>query len=122
MWFVLSLLLAIAIAAVLYILVIRPFLKGLPALKDFYAEADTFWQKAWALCWNSLTVLWSYVLLAGGFLVNQLDTIAAFLGDPDFKAQISAVFGADAKLVGGIFMGIAVINFASRMRSIIKGA
>ncbi len=68
-----------------YILVVRPILKAVPAPKAFYTEADTFWQKAKALCWNSLTVAWSYVIAAVGVVLQQLDTIAGVFGDPDLK-------------------------------------
>lgn len=103
-------------------LVIRPTLAGMPQLKAFYAEADTFWAKLWALAWNSATVIWSYVLAVGGFLFNQIDTLATFAGDPQLKEQISNAFGADTKTLGYVMMGIAFITFASRMRSIVRGS
>lgn len=117
MWTFLSILLAIAALLALYVLVIRPFLRSLPALQELYAEADTFWSKAWALCWNSLTVLWAYVLSLVGTLMSQLDSIAALLGDPGLQANISAMLGANTRLIGGVMIAIAVITFLARLRS-----
>lgn len=111
---------AVALGTVGVYLVIRPILEATPQFKEFYAEANTFWQKVFALAYNSGTIVWSYGLGAGGLLVNQGDNIAALLGDPDFKAQLSNLLGADSKTLGIIFMCISVITFAARMRSIVR--
>lgn len=102
-------------------LVIRPMLAAQPQFREFYARANTLWEKAWVFAWNSATVLWSYLLAAFGFLSSQLDHFATLLGDPEFKSQISNVIGADTKTLGYVMMGIAFVTFAARMRSITQG-
>lgn len=113
-WWPLTILLVLA---GLY-LVTRPALKALPQLKAFYAEADTFWQKLAALAWRSATVAWSYVMAAIALVLQSLDSIAAALGDPEFKAQVSDWLGADPRTLGHVMLGIAVVTFVARMRAI----
>lgn len=104
-----------------YVVFLRPWLKALPALKGFYAAADTFWQKAWAVCGNSLTMLWSYVLMAFGGIWSQIDTLAATLGDPNFKQQVTSLLGTDPKAIGYFAMTVSAVTIAARLRSIAKG-
>lgn len=104
-----------------YLIFIRPWLKALPALKGFYEEADTVWQKVWALCGNSITMLWSYILMAMGTIWSQIDTLASTLGDPNFKQQVTSLIGADPKAIGYFAMMVSAVTIASRLRSIAKG-
>ncbi|MGY2849011.1 hypothetical protein ACVIWU_001109 [Bradyrhizobium sp. USDA 4509] len=55
-------------------------LHAIPALKSFYAEANTFWGKVWALTGRSVTVLWGLFLTGIGTVFQWLDPIAAALG------------------------------------------
>lgn len=103
-----------------YLLVLRPLLKAMPALQAFYREARTAWQKAKALAWNSLTVAWSYVLAVVGVVMQQLDGIADIFGDPDLRANLSAVIGTDTKTLGYVLLGISAITLLTRLRSIRK--
>jgi hypothetical protein len=103
-----------------YLLWLRPRLTAYPAFVKFYAEADTFWAKAWAICGKSLTLAWSYLLLAVGGLLNQLDNIAATVGDPNFKAQVADFLHSDPKYLGYFTMLVAFVTLASRLRSIGK--
>jgi hypothetical protein len=104
-----------------YLILLRPVLKAMPALKAFYAKADTFRQKAWALCGNSLTVAWSYSLMIAGGILNQIDPIAATLGDPDFKQQVAEILHSDPKALGYFAMAVSTVTIAARLRSIAKG-
>ncbi len=106
--------------ALVYVLFLRPILKAVPALKGFYADADSFWAKLKALGWNSLTVAWSYVMAVVGVIMQQLDTIAGIFGDPDLKANLSTVIGADTKTLGYVLLGISALTLAARLRSIGK--
>jgi hypothetical protein len=117
MWVILAAL----VGAIGIYLVIRPTLKALPQLKAFYADADTFWQKVWAVCYQSATVVVSYVGGALGLAVSQLDTVAALVGDPGLQAEVSKVFGGNPQMLGGVMIAFSVIVFAARMRSIVKG-
>ena len=103
-----------------YLMFLRPRLAAYPAFKDFYAEADGFWAKVWALCGKSLTIAWSYVLGVAGFLFNQLDTIATTLGDPNFKQQVADLLHSDPKYLGYFMMVVSAFTIASRLRSIGK--
>lgn len=104
-----------------YLMFLRPVLKAMPALKEFYAEADTVWQKIWAVCGKSLTMAWSYFVLVAGAVLNQIDTIAATLGDPNFKQQVMSIIGADPKVLGYFAMVVSAVTIAARLRSIAKG-
>jgi hypothetical protein len=104
-----------------YLILLRPVLKAMPALKTFYEEADGFWAKAWAVCGNSLTMVWSYFVLAAGALLNQVDNIAATLGDPNFKQQVAQLIGTDPKALGYFAMTVSAVTIAARLRSIAKG-
>lgn len=114
-----TILLAIVVLVLAYILVLRPILHAIPALKTFYDEADTFWTKAKALTWNSLTVAWSYLMAAVGTVFQTIDGIGSALGDPGLKDQIAQAIG-DPKTVGKILLGISVVTLLARLRSIPK--
>src|SRR4051812_39012484 len=97
-----------------YLILLRPVLKAMPALTEFYTEADTLWQKAWALCGKSLTVAWSYSLLLAGGILNQIDPIAATLGDPNFKQQVADALHSDPKALGYFAMTVSAVTIAAR--------
>lgn len=103
-----------------YFIFLRPVLKAMPALKGFYAEADGFWAKAWVVCGKSITMAWSYFLMAAGGLLNQVDNIATTLGDPNFKQQVAEVLRADPKMLGYFAMVVSAVTIAARLRSIAK--
>lgn len=105
---------------VAYLMFVRPRLRAYPAFKEFFAAADGFWAKAWALCGNSLTLAWSYFLMIAGGLLNQLDPIAATLGDPNFKQQVAEVLHSDPTALGYFAMVVSGFTIASRLRSIGK--
>ena len=100
---------------VAYVLFLRPVLRALPQMKAFYADADGFWQKAWALCGKSLTLAFSYGVQADV-------TIADMVGDPDLRTQITNTLQANPKALGYVLMMISAITIAARLRSIAKGS
>jgi len=105
-------------AIVTYWLFVRPFLRALPQLKHFYEVADGFWEKAWALCGNSLVIAWMYIVQLVGQLFSWIDPIATFLGDPDFRAQMTEMLGANPKVLGFVLMAISALTIVARLRSI----
>lgn len=107
-------------AAVAYWLFIRPVLRALPQLKEFWRVADGFWEKVWALCGNSLTVALSYVVQAIGWLLQLLDPVADMLGDPDLRYQISEALQANPRMLGYILMAISALTIVARLRSFAK--
>ena len=104
-----------------YCLFLRRELAAFPAFRDFYAEADGFWAKVWAICGKSLTLAWSYLLAIVGALLNQADTIAATLGDPNFKTQVEQVLHSDPKYLGYFAMIVSAFTIAARLKSIARG-
>jgi hypothetical protein len=105
-----------------YCIFLRPILKALPALKEFYAEADGFWAKVKALSWNSLTIAWSYFMLGSGAVLQWIDPISTALGDPDFRVQVTDALQANPKILSYILMGISAVTIASRLRSLGKAS
>src|SRR5882724_3653842 len=97
-----------------YILLLRPALESIPALKKFYAEADGFWGTVWAFCGKSVTIAWSYVLAGLGVAVQAIDPIASALGDPDLRNQITSSLSSDPKILGYFAMGISDITILAR--------
>ncbi|MGY4179826.1 hypothetical protein ACVIHH_005117 [Bradyrhizobium sp. USDA 4518] len=82
-----------------------PVLHAIPALKSFYAEANTFWGKVWALTGRSVTVLWGLFLTGIGTVFQWLDPIAAALGDPDLKAQVMEALEDNPQYLAYVLMG-----------------
>ncbi len=103
-----------------YFMFLRKELSALPAFKQFYAKADGFWAKVWAICGRSLTMAWSYVLMGLGWLLDNLDPIAAKLGDPNFKAQLEKLLHGDPAWIGYFAMVVSAVTIAARLRSIGK--
>jgi hypothetical protein len=112
-----SLALIIPGAIVAYALFVRPILRAMPQLKAFYARADGFWGTMWALCGNSLTIAWMYIVQLVGQVFQWIDPIASMMGDPDFRAQITEALGANPKALGHVLMVISAVTIAARLRS-----
>ena len=72
-----------------------------------------------AVCLQSLTIAWSYVLAIIGGMMSVIDSIGDSLGDPNLKDQISAATG-DARMAGRILLIISVITILARLRSLRK--
>lgn len=102
-----------------YALILRPMLHKIPAFAAFYAEADGFWEKVWALCGNSLTVAWGYLLGGVGAMLGLLQPIANLLGDPGLQGQVTDALKSNPQVLGYVMFGISVITIIARVRSII---
>ena len=77
--------------------------------------------KAKAVCLNSLTIAWGYLLAFAGVLLQGIDSIADALGDPNLRDQIEAATG-DTRTAGRILLGISVVTIVARLRSIGKAS
>ena len=110
--------------ALFYAMILRPLLHKIPQFKQFYTEADGFWEKVWALCGNSLTIMWGYLLAGFGSSLEVLDWAAAAFGDPDMnlKQHIMDTLKDYPNLTAYALMIISGITIASRLRSIIRGS
>lgn len=105
---------------VAYALFLRPVLGAMPALKQFYVEADGFWQKVWALCGKSVTLAFAYFVQAVSWCLQWIDPISSALGDPDLRNQITENLQANPKVLGYVLMAISGITIAARLRSLAK--
>lgn len=103
-----------------YFIFLRPVLHAIPALKEFYTEADGFWAKVWAVCGKSVSVVWGLFLSGAGAAFQLLDPIAAALGEPDLKAQIMEGLKNNPKYLAYALMGISAVTIAARLRSFAK--
>ncbi len=101
-----------------YFIILRPILKGIPALAKFYTEADGFWAKVSALGGHSATLAWSYVVAGVGFLMQWIEPIASALGDPDIKSQVTSTLQTNPQVLAYVMMGISAVTIAARLRSI----
>ncbi len=102
----------------LYALIIRGLLHKVPALKTFYADADTFWAKAWAICGKSVTMAWAHIVGGIGTVLELMDPIASALGDPDLKQQITDTLQMNPQVLGYVLIGISVVTVGARVRTI----
>jgi len=75
------------------------------------------WPKLKALCLHSATIAWSYLLMAVGSALQLIDAAGDALGDPSIKDQVTAAI-SDARTVGRILLGIAIVNIIARARSL----
>jgi hypothetical protein len=103
---------------VAYALFLRPELKK--RFVTFYAEADGFWANVWVLCGKSATMAWAYFIQVFGWCLQMIDPIAAFLGDPDLKQQITDGLRASPQAIGYVMMVISAITLIARIRGIVK--
>jgi hypothetical protein len=106
---------------VTYALVLRPFLRKIPALQTSYAEADGFWAKVWAYCGKSATVTWGYLLGGFGSAIAMLDPLANAVGDPDLRDKVTSLLQSNPQVLGYLTIGISLITIAARLRSITRG-
>lgn len=116
----LSLVLIVPGLVVAYALLLRPVLRKLPAFERFYAQADGFWAKVWALCGNSLTVAWGYVLGGLGSLLALSAPLADYLAGPDFANQVASLH-LTPQVMGYITIAVSVLTLLARLRGIAKG-
>jgi len=103
-----------------YALLLRPLLHRIPVFQKFYAEADTFWSKVWAVCGKSATILWSYVLGGIGSSFALLDKVGPAVGDADLKDKVTQALQSNPKILGYILAGISAVTIAVRVRSLLK--
>ena len=107
-----------------YVLVLRSLLHKLPMLAGFYAEADSFWAKVWALFGRSATVAWGYLITAAATAMQGLSELAQILGDPslDLKAQLIEILKDYPAVVSGIGIAFGLITIVVRLRTIGRSA
>jgi hypothetical protein len=103
-----------------YAFLLRPLLHSIPALAKFYAEADGFWGKVWALCGKSVTMLWGYAVGAIGSVLQLLDPLSTALGDPGLKDQVTSALQANPKALGWFAIAVSIITISARIRSLGK--
>lgn len=72
-----------------------------------------------ALCLNSLTVAWGYLLALIGALLQVVDVAGDVFGDPAIKEQVSAAVG-NPTWSGRVLLAISIVTLVARLRSIRK--
>jgi uncharacterized protein YebE (UPF0316 family) len=77
-------------------------------------------QRLKALCFCSLTMAWSYVLIGCGLVLNNLDAIAAVVTDAQVSASVAGVLGMSPKALGAWTAAIGIITTAARVRGLMK--
>lgn len=117
---VLWLILIVPGLACLYALILRPMLHKIPALAGFYAEADGFWAKVWAICGKSLTLAWGYILGGVGSALALVEPLSTALGDPDLKGQVTTALQSNPQYLGYFTITVSIITIVARLRSIGK--
>lgn len=105
-------------ALVAYVYFLRPELKK--HFGKFYAEADGFWAKVWALCGKSVTMAFAYLVQFVGWCLQIIDPIATFFGDPDLRQQLTDALQANPQVLGTVLMVISALTLVARIRSIVK--
>lgn len=101
-----------------YVIFVRPWLKAIPALKEFYSDADTFWGKVWALFGKSTTVVWSVLVAAAAKAFDYIDPLASLFGAPDFKDQVMTLLKDNPQYLGYFAMIVSGVTIMARLRSI----
>jgi hypothetical protein len=104
--------------ACVYAFFARPLLKKIPALAQFYSEADGFWSKVWAVCGKEVELAFGYLLAGIGSALSLIDPIAATLGDPDLKGQVTGLLQSNPKALGYFAIGVSVVTIAARLHSL----
>lgn len=77
--------------------------------------------KVKALCLNSVTIAWGYLLALLGVLLQVVDAASDVLGDPAIKDEVAAAVG-DPTWSGRALLAISIVTLAARLRSIRKQA
>jgi len=104
----------------LYAMILRPLLRKVCRPRKFYAEADGFWAKVWAICGKSATVAWGYILGGIGSTLALVDQIGAVAGDPslNLKQQVMDILKDHPDWLGYVMIGISLVTIVARLRSI----
>lgn len=105
---------------VAYFLYLRPFLHAKPALQAFYDQADGFWAKVWAICGKSVVLAFAYFIQAVSWALQLIDPLAAALGDPELRQQITTTLSTNPQILGWVAMAISGITIVAKLRSLTK--
>ncbi len=85
-----------------------------------YRDTDataTWYHRFYDAAYKSFTIMWTQVCTVLSTVVLMLDPIAETLGGDDFKDALHAAIG-NPKIVGGIILGLTIITWIARMRSV----
>jgi len=77
------------------------------------------WARVKAFCLHSCTVAVSYVVAAIGIVLQFIDTLGLIVGDDNFKAELREALSTYPQILGWIMIGISVVVFIARLRSIL---
>ena len=66
---------------------------------------------------ESATILWAKFCMIVAAVVSQLDNLADFIGQPEWKDAINTYLG-DPKIIAGVMLAISVITISARKRTL----
>jgi hypothetical protein len=83
-----------------------------------YREAQglTTWERLLAAAKDSATVLWSYTVLLGGYIITGLAYGADFLNLPEVRDLVQE--SLPPEVVGPVLVVIAAMTFVARLRTL----
>lgn len=85
-------------------------------VRAWITETGSFWARTLAACRDSVTIVWSKLVILVGMLVPALDSIAKGLGDPSLVSQFQQYL---TPTTVGIGMSIVmVLTIWARIRTL----
>src|SRR5262245_41556175 len=80
------------------------------------STAATVWGKLLDAGNSSASILWQYVVMAGGFVLTAISKGSDLFDMPEFKTLIQE--NLSPELAGGVLVAIAVLGIVARLRTL----
>lgn len=87
---------------------------------NFTASTETGWRRWWDALDKSVTVVWGWLLVAGGKSLDASAVLATWLNAPDVSDWIKA--HATPEHAAIVLTAIGLVTIVARLRSVIRGA
>jgi len=85
-------------------------------VQNYRAATGTRWERTLAAAKDSATVLWSYIVMAGGYLLTFTVNAADAFNLPDVRTWIQGHLTAE--MFGIALVTVALVSFFARMRTL----
>jgi hypothetical protein len=85
-------------------------------VKRYRAAEGTTWERVLATAKGSATVLWSYIVMAGGTLMGWSVNVADAFNLPDVRTWIQGHLTAE--MFGIALVTVALVSFWARLRTL----
>jgi hypothetical protein len=86
----------------------------------YRAATGTRFQRALEAAQGSATVLWAYVVAAGGLLLQVASQAADVLNMPEIREWITGYLSAE--IAGGALTAIGIVTVLARLRTLLEPA